>query len=119
MASPDEQCPTRGPGLHHTFDYGTSGYDCIDCGVQLVVNAPVSPPLDIGTRWRELMGMAGKPAGPGEPPPHQDGTLVEPKSITGQGPQGSDRDKGRGELSFRQKGRLAFLRWMYAQGRLD
>lgn len=112
MAEPqtvEDLCPRRGPGLRHHAD-AVGGYlVCRECGVRLVDPKPSGPPqpFSIVLRLRQLgYNMPEEP-------------LVEPRAITGDGPQGSVRGPGRGALAPRQIKRLEFLAWLRERGRID
>lgn len=120
------QCPVRGPGLSHTQN-GRDGSPCIECGT-LITSVPPRgippsatqaspadwPMINVDERLRAL-GLAGtyrSIAGSrdmepqNDAPAHTEDTLIEPRAITGNGPQGSQWGLGRGSLTPRDKQRI-------------
>lgn len=101
------QCPARGPGLSHVHsvvcesEHGNHFHDeCCECNLRAGNFRPASPDL-----------------GPNIPSPDdEDDEPIEPKMVSGNGPQGRTDGKGRGILTERQQRRLSFLAWLAERG---
>lgn len=112
MASVDDLCPRRGPGLRHHAD--ASGILCSECGALLTRITSVNPTaFDVAQRLQALGLLVRTPA-PGPTP-----DAVEEKWISGHGPTGWPHDLGRGDLNKRQIAKLEFLSWLRQRGLTD
>lgn len=121
------QCPARGPGLTHTL-HGREGDPCVECGEPLSMQPPrdylpptasqAGPPpevsIDVVKRMRDL-GFAGayrditgakKVYDQPKRDSDRDNVLVEPRMVSGTGPDGVTWGLGRGSLTPRQIDRL-------------
>jgi hypothetical protein len=117
-----DDCPKRGPGLSHIQDgRRRPNGSCVYCNVALPFRPPpwevydvtppppVPPPFDVAGRLRAL-GMVAPEPEPAEPEPDMP---VEPKAITGDGPQGPTYGIGRGDhLSERLRHKLDFVKFI-------
>lgn len=97
-------CPARPTGLPHT----QQGLKCLHCGTPVSAypqndpaypqkDASPAPPVDVTQRLRDL-GLIGPEA---ESDLDREDIPVEPKAVTGQGPQGRPNGLGRGEFTAR------------------
>jgi hypothetical protein len=115
-----QQCPARGYGLTHAHDTqckdGHIAGQCCECGgfpgpqvAEHTHQFSVPPPLDVTARMKAL-GLLQEDTGMEDiRAEHDDNTPVEPKMITGNGPEGKPDGKGRGDLTYRQEMRI--MRW--------
>ena len=115
----NEDCPGRGPALHHTHDRACEEHPyqmCCYCGgsptlLLLMRRQQTMPPIDMAARLR-MLGLDPShisEEAEGILPPE----MQEPKLATGQystHPK-SMSEPGRGPLSLRQKARLGFVKW--------
>ena len=91
-----EQCPQRGAGLTHIADYKQRpDGSCVFCGSSL---------------------NEAQPTVVSDPKPETvlpvDQTLIEPKMITGNGPQGRVAAPGRGDFTSRDEDRtVSYVGW--------
>lgn len=102
------QCPARQVGLSHVHERGCEdhpGTVCCECGsVVGETRRPLAPgaaAVDVDAR---LVAIGLEPL--------SDDTLMEPRMISGQGPTGPTWERGRGELTFRDRIRLEFVAFM-------
>ena len=98
-----EDCPARGVLLSHTFGPGDNPGVCAFCGGSPA--ARIMPPLDVQARLAAL-GLGQSPGPLTVEELHALDTLVEPRAITGLGPQGPNYGRGRGEFTWRDQQRL-------------
>lgn len=115
-----DQCPARGYGLTHAHDRdcrdGHIAGQCCECGGfpgPIVAEQPsqpptiVMPPLDVQARLHALGLDHGEDTGMEDiRQEHDEDTPVEPRMVTGDGPQGKTTGPGRGDLTPRQMTRL-------------
>jgi hypothetical protein len=111
-------CPARGPGLTHVHDKQCdSGHaigQCCFCGASMLLTSMAQAQQAMARRLKEMGLMSVTPLND-DPPEERDETLVEPKMVTGNGPQGQNwsRNFGRfyrgvAELTEQDKRRLKF-----------
>jgi hypothetical protein len=108
------QCPGRDAGLSHVTGYANV---CLYCKQQVTVEPPSGvPPTATQAPYLEK----SKVATPYAEQPHDDDTTVEPRMITGNGPQGRAHGKGRGPFTARDKARaiahVEFGKWLSEHG---
>ena len=122
-------CPARGPGLPHTM-HGAPGSPCRECGLPLTTEPPNERLPLSASEARRTLGTSHVGAEvynrdfntreAGVPPEHDDDTPVEPRAITGQGPQGRLSGRGRGPFTKRDADRAAahveYRRWLGQHG---
>lgn len=135
-----QQCPARGSGLTHVHwnqcspdghpgsDTGHHYGQCCHCGgyASQMAREAVMPPLDVAARLRQmgLITDEGTPVATeqdtGLEDIHAENTPVEPKAITGEGPQGHRWGRGRGEFGWRDERRVeayvGFAEWLSRNG---
>jgi hypothetical protein len=111
------QCPKRGYGLSHVQNGPAT---CVFCGIPITQEPPPGVP-DTATQatvpdYQPFVSVAERLQDLGLMPPplrdseaHEEQTPVEPKMITGQGPQGKPHGRGRGQFSDRDAHRA----WSY------
>lgn len=89
----------------------------LDPGARATVQGPeVQPPIDVTAR---LIALGLMPAIYSEDEPHQDDDIIEPKMVTGDGPQGSPFGPGRGPITPRFEARLlSYDRYVQRRGEL-
>ena len=102
------QCPARGPALTHAHGQSCPGEheagQCCHCGLFAKDWTGTPPvPLDVQQRLQSL-GLIPDPREFDLPPRVSD--AIEPKMISGHGPQGRESGPGRGSLTPRQRRNL-------------